>query len=694
MTSSSLLLAVLAGLSVPSGVKAPVVDKKPVVTTVSGVTRTDDYGWLREKGSPAVEAALKAENEFTAAVMKPTEPLQQKLYDELVGFTKEDDSSVPDRHGAYLYYWRTVKGQEHPLLCRKKTDAAPEQVVLDLNALRAKEKYAGQGDADVSDDGNLLAYSVDTTGFREFTLKVRDLKTGKDRSEAIKHTTSLAWAADNKTIFYTVEDAAKRSYRVYRHIVGSAKDALVVEEKDERFSLEVDRTRDGAFVVLASTSMTSSELSVLDAKKPTGAFRVVLPRAPDVLASIEHRRGLFYLRLNDTGREARLVTLPETAAADAGFTEVIAPSATAPLEDVDVYDSFYTVTERVNGLATARMIDFASGTSTPIAATTPIYQSWTQSQHDNATTVWRYGYESLVTPPSIFDRDLKTGAVTLRKTQEVPGYDPTKFTEERVFATAKDGTKIPISIAYRKDLKRDGSAPLLLQGYGAYGYANDVDFSTERLPLLERGVVIALAHVRGGGELGKTWHDGGRLANKANTFSDFVSCAETLIAQKYTRADKLAITGASAGGLLMGAVLNQRPELFRAALVEVPFVDVASTMLDESLPLTVTEFEEWGNPKTEADFKRMLSYSPYDNVAPKKYPSVLVTSSYNDSQVMYFEPAKWVAKLRANQKGPGVILMRMEMDPAGHGGKSGRYEELHEHAFTHAFLLSELGVGQ
>ena len=671
----------------------PVAKKIPHVVELHGERRVDDYFWLRGKTNAAVLAHLKAENKYTDAVMKPTEKLQGALYTEMVARIKEDDASVPYRKGEWFYYSRTEKGKQYSIHCRKRGSLdAKEEITLDLNKLASGHKFLSVGTFTVSDDGNLLAYSLDFTGFRQYTLFVKDLRTGKPGPEKIVKTGSVVWAADNRTLFYTIEDEAKRQYRLYRHALGGKKDELIFEEKDEMFDVSAARSRSQEWLFAGSTSKTTSEVRCLRADQPAGAWRVISPREPDHEYDVDHHGDKFYIRSNKAGRNFRLVSAPVADPAQKNWVEVIPHRKNVMLTGVDFFKDFYVREEREGGLPQLTLTEFASGRTRRIAFPEPAYDVSGAENAEWATGKFRYGYESLVSPHSTYDYDLATGQSTLLKRTEVRGgFDPANYTSERVHATASDGTRIPIALVYRRGFARDGRAPLLLDGYGAYGIANDVGFSHARLSLLDRGFVFAIAHIRGGGELGKVWHDQGRMMNKKNTFTDFIAAAEFLVAEKFTAKDRLIITGGSAGGLLMGAVTNLRPDLCKAVVTHVPFVDLINTMYDETLPLTVTEFEEWGNPKKKEEYDYLKSYCPYSNLAAKAYPTILVKTSLNDSQVMYWEPAKYVAKLRTLKTDSNPLLLKINL-AAGHGGASGRYDYLHETAFDYAFILGQAGI--
>jgi len=674
----------------------PVAKKAPKTTEINGRTMVDNYYWLRDKKNPEVKAYLEAENAYTDAVMKPTEGLQKKLYDEMLSRIKETDIEVPYKEGDYFYYSRTEAGKQYQIHCRKKGGMdAPEEVVLDVNEMAKGQKFMSLGAYNVSDDGNLLAYTTDNTGFRQYSLAVKDLRTGKLLPDHAERVGSVVWANDNKTIFYTVEDdTTKRQYQVYRHTAGtSGSDKLAYEEKDEKFDVYAAKTRSKAYIVLFSASHTTSEARYIPAGEPAAERKVMQPRKQGVEYYPDHNGNFFYIRVNDTGRNFRLVKAPVTDPRSQNWQEVVPHRTNVMLDDTDFFKDYYVLSERENGLPQIRVTDLRSGESRRIEFPEPAYASYGYTNREYDTGKFRYGYQSFITPRSVFEYDMVSGKSTLLKQKEVPGgYDRTRYQVEQIYATASDGVKIPISVVYLKGAKLDGKGPLYLTGYGSYGYSIDIGFNSDLFSMVDRGVVAAVAHIRGGGEMGKAWHDDGRMMHKKNTFTDFVASAEYLVAQGYGSKDRLAIEGRSAGGLLMGAVLNMRPDLFHAALVGVPFVDVMNTMLDETLPLTVGEFEEWGNPKEKPAFDYMMTYSPYDNIEAKKYPNMLVRTSFNDSQVMYWEPAKYVAKMRAIRTDHNIMILKTNMDPAGHGGASGRYDRLHEKAFDYAYFLTQMGI--
>jgi oligopeptidase B len=674
----------------------PIAKKVPHISEVNGQKLVDNYFWLRDKPNPEVRAYLEAENEYTEAVMRPSEVFQLRLYAEMLGRIKETDVEVPYKEGDYFYYTRTEAGKQYSIRCRRKGSMeAPEEVLLDVNELAKGHAFMSIAAFAVSSDGNLLAYSYDNTGFRQFTLAVKDLRTGQTLGDHAERVGSVVWAKDNHTLFYTQEDAiSKRQYRMYRHTTGSGEaDALVYEEPDERFDVSAFKTRSQDFIFLMSTSHTTTEARYLPAIDPAAEWKVLEPRKQGVEYYPDHNAESFYIRVNDTGRNFRLVKAPTTDPGSRNWHEVLAHSSGIMLDDVDFFRNFCVFYQRENGLPQIRVTDLRSGKSQRIDFPEPAYAAYPYINRVYDTAEFRYGYQSPITPASVFAYDMEKGTSVLLKQKEVPGgYDAKKYQVEQIYAVAADGVKVPISVLRLKTAKLDGTGPLYLYGYGSYGISIDMFFNANIFSMVDRGVVAAVAHIRGGGEMGKSWHDAGRMMNKKTTFTDFISCAEDLVKRGYGSKNRLVIEGRSAGGLLMGAVLNIRPDLFKAALVGVPFVDVMNTMLDETLPLTVGEFEEWGNPKEKAAFDYMMTYSPYDNIAAKAYPDMLVKTSFNDSQVMYWEPAKYVAKMRAIRTDHNVLILKTNLSPAGHGGASGRYDRLHEAAFDYAYILREMGI--
>ncbi|MFN2529947.1 MAG: S9 family peptidase [Pyrinomonadaceae bacterium] len=674
----------------------PVAEKKPKTTQIHGATLVDNYFWLREKANPAVMSYLQAENSYAEAMMKPTAALQEKLYNEMLSHIKQTDQSVPYRWGTYFYYNRTIEGQQYPIFCRKRgsVDAA-EEIVLDQNELAKGQKFMSIGAFVPSDDGNLLAYTTDNTGYRQYTLHVKDLRKGQLFPENIERVDNVVWAADNKTVFYVTEDAVtKRSDKFFRHELGSDKSDLIYDEKDELFDIGVGRSRDQAMILLGAYSKTSTEFRYLPSSDPSAALKVVLPRQPDHEYDVDHRGDLFYIRTNKGAKNFRVVTAPVADPSEKNWKEFVAHKPAVKIEGIDMFADYAVLSEWENGLQQLDVVDFKTNKHRHIEFPEPVYSTGLGANREFDSTVVRYNYNSLVSPNSVFDYDMKTGKSTLLKQTEVPGgFYKSNYKSERVFATASDGTKIPMSMVYRKGVKLDGSAPLLLYAYGSYGISIPPTFSASRLSLLDRGVIYVIAHIRGGGELGEEWRQAGRMMNKMNTFTDFIACGDHLVKSKYTSSDRIVIQGGSAGGLLMGAVSNMRPDLFKAVIAQVPFVDVLNTMLDASLPLTTSEYIEWGNPNEKPAFDYMKQYSPYDNVAKKAYPAMLVKVSVNDSQVPYWEGTKLVAKLREMKTDNNPLLLKVNFG-AGHGGSSGRYDALRETAFDYAFALWQMNINE
>jgi len=679
--------------------KPPVARIEEVTTTLHGQTLVDPYAWLKDttRKDPEMLAHLGAENDFCKQSMAHLEEFQKELFDEMLGRIQEDDSSVPSRKGNFWYYSRTVVGKQYSIWCRKEGSLdADEQVLLDENALADGHDFFKLGAFAVSPDHSLLAYATDTDGSERFVLRFRDLATGQDLPDVIDNLKpSIEWANDNQTLFYVVSDEADRPYRLFRHLLGTEKsqDVLVHDESDERFYLSIDKTRDERFLLLELGSSVTSEVSVLDAGDPTGSFRVIHPRQQDMEYDVAHHGGHFYIRTNDQAVNFKLVRTPTDNPGKANWQEVIPHRPAVYLTGVRAFADHLVISERDNGLQQLRIRKLSTGDEHYIEFPEPTYSVSGGSNPEFDTTTFRFGYTSPKSPPSVFDYELETRERTLRKEQPVlGGYDKSNYTVERVWATADDGTKVPISLVYRNDLPKDGSRPFWLTGYGSYGMSYPARFSSTRISLLDRGFAVGVAHIRGGGDMGRQWYENGKYLNKKNTFSDFIAAADHLCGESgFTSHDKLVISGGSAGGLLMGAVLNARPDVCRVAVANVPFVDLINTMLDETLPLTVVEWEEWGNPKDDKYFDYMLSYSPYDNVRAADYPAMLITGGLNDPRVGYWEPAKWVAKLRAQKTSDTPLLLKTEMG-AGHGGKSGRYGVLEDVALEFAFALDVLGL--
>jgi oligopeptidase B len=660
-----------------------------------GATVNDDYFWLREKSSPKTVQYLEAENAYTEAMTKGIQPFADALYKEMLARIKQTDLSVPTPRHGYLYYSRTEEGKQYPIQCRRKGNMqAPEEILLDLNELGKDHKFVGLGGFTVSDDQNLLAYTMDYTGFRQFSLYVKDLRTGKTLPDTTERVTSLEWAADNRTIFLTTEDnITKRSDKLWRHVLGSAKFDEIYNDKDELYDVEIGKTRDLKYLILQSESKDTAEAHYLRADHPADAFTLFLPREKGHRYYLDHREGLFYIRTNKPGHNFAIMTAPVANHAPANWKAFLAHRENVRLQDLDLYRDFAVSIEKSDALSQLRLYNFKSGAWKSIEFPEPVYSAFPAGLPDYESQAYRYNYQSFITPSSILDYDVATGKSTLLKQQEVlGGYDPKQYASERLWVTARDGVKVPISIVYKKGFVRDGKGALFLYGYGSYGIGSPATFSSSRTSLLDRGMAYAIAHIRGGDEMGEKWREDGMLMKKKNTFQDFVDCAEFLVQQKWTAKDRLVIEGGSAGGLLMGAVVNMRPDLFKAVHMGVPFVDVMNTMMDATLPLTVGEYLEWGNPNEKAAYDYMKTYSPYDNLEKRPYPAILVTTSFNDSQVMYWEPAKYVARLRTLKTDSNPLLLKIKMDPAGHGGASGRYDRLHDTAFEYAWMLSQAGI--
>ncbi len=674
----------------PAGPTPPRAPQRAHVTTVHGDTRLDQYFWLRDREDPAVLEYLRAENAWTEMVMAHTRELQETLYRELLGRIQETDLTVPELERGWLYYIRTEAGLQYPILCRRRdVDGAPEAVLLDQNERGAGLGYYRAAGLTVSPDQRRLAWGEDTSGSEEYVVHVKDLETGAILSDAIPGTSgNLAWAADSATLFYVTLDAARRPSRVWRHRVGAeGPDALVYEETDEAFWVGVELSKSRAFLFIESASHATSETRYTPADRPDTAFRLVRPRMTGIEYDVTHRGDRFYLVTNKGARNFQLVSVPVSDPSTA-WQVVIPPTESIKLDAVEAFAGHLVVYEREGGLPQIRIIDIDAGMSHRVAFPEPVYNVRRHGNPEWNSRVVRFTYTSLVTPASVIDYDMDARTWTLRKEQVIPsGYDRTLYRSARLQATAQDGVQVPISLVWKEPLERNGGRPMYLQAYGSYGINFDPSFSSHYLSLLDRGFIVGIAHVRGGEEMGRRWYDEGKQKKKRNTFTDLIACAEHLVAQGYTSSDRLAVTGGSAGGLLMGAVTNLRPDLFATVVADVPFVDVVNTMLDPTLPLTVIEYDEWGNPTAdESAYRYILSYSPYDNVAPRAYPHLLVTAGLNDPRVAYWEPAKWTAKLREHKTDDNRLLLRTNMG-AGHAGASGRYDYLREVAFRYAFVL-------
>jgi oligopeptidase B len=688
----------------PSTPLPPVAEKRTIETTLHGEKRRDDYAWLRDRKDPRVIAHLEAENAYTEAMTRAQQPLRDRLYAEILGRIQQTDLTVPYRKGGWLYLVRTEEGKQYPIHLRRPagpgtgTDAAPDpadEVLLDVNLLAAGHPFMAVGDFEVSPDERFLAFTTDSTGYRQYRLQVKDLSTGDLLPLDADRVTSVAWAADSRTLFFTQEDpVSKRSHRLYRLDPGQAEPVLLHEEKDERFDVSVRETRSGEWLLHTISSHTTSEVRALRMARPRDAWVTLAPRVHEREYYVDHRKGEFWIRVNDKGRNFRLVTAPVATPGPGHWKEVVPHRDDVMLTGVSCFAGHVVLSEREDALPHLTVLEPERRRSRRVPFAEAAYTVGPSANEQFDTGLFRYTYQSFLTPPSVFDLDVATlGSKLLKRTPVLGGWDPDRYAMERTQVEAADGASIPLTLLYRKGFRREGTAPCLLYAYGSYGVASNVAFSSARFSLVDRGVVYALAHIRGGGDLGKQWHDAGRMEHKMNTFTDFLACAEHLKRERVCAPDRLAIQGGSAGGLLMGAVVNLRPDLFSAVLSQVPFVDVINTMLDESLPLTVSEFEEWGNPKLPADYARMRRYSPYDNLAAVKHPPMLVKTSLNDSQVGFWEPAKYVAKLRTLDQGGGPFLFKCNMG-AGHGGASGRYDALREVAFDYAWLLTTLGADE
>ena len=704
MTIVLLLLSLLfvASCSLPM---APDPSVPPVARRVHhenhwhGEVYVDDYYWLRNKETPEVRAYLEAENAYTGHRTAHLKPMQDRIYEELVARVQQTDQDVPMRLRGYYYYTRTEEGLQYPVRCRRRAaadgafdPAAAEEVLLDRNEMAAGLDFLSFGDIAVSDGDDRYAYTTDVTGFRQYTLHVRDLDTGKVHEDLAERVTGVVWAADGETLFYVTEDATtKRSDKLWRLRLGGAPE-LLYEEVDELYAINVTRTRDGRYVLLSATSTDTYEWSFLDAGAPAGDFAVLLPREKGHRYSPTHRDGVWYLRTDKDALNFRVVRAAVADPRPEKWEEVVPHRDDVFVARFEVFAGHAVVQEKQRGMARFRVHDFESGQWRQIDFPEAVYAAGSGGNPEWTSTRYRIDYESMVTPPCVFDYDLDTLERELKKQREVRGYDPAQYETVRVDAKARDGALIPVSLVYKVGTPRDGSAPLWLYGYGSYGSSISPSFNSDRISLLDRGVVFAIAHIRGSRTLGESWRRDGMLMKKKNTFYDFVDAADGLIEAGWTSEARLMAEGGSAGGLLMGAVANLRPDLFCAIHSAVPFVDVMNTMMDASMPLTVGEYLEWGNPNEKEAFDYMMSYSPYDNLEAKAYPATLVTTSFNDSQVMYWEPAKYVAKLRALKTDDNELLLKTKLEAAGHGGASGRYDRWRDRAFEMAWMLTQAGV--
>jgi oligopeptidase B len=692
----SLIVSCLPVCLAQQSIIPPIAKIVPKTDTLFGDVRVDNYFWLRNRANPEVRKYLEAENGYTEAMMKHTEEFQEQLYKELLGRIKETDFSVPEKIDDYYYYTRTEEGKQYPIYCRKKGSLeASEEILLDQNVLAVGHNYLEIGIFKVSPNHQLLAFSVDTNGSESYTLYVKDTKTGNLLEDQIPNTSySAEWANDNETIFYTVLDQTKRPYKLYRHTLGQnpQADFLLHHETDPAYEVSVSKTKSKEYLLMNLESETTSEVRYLKADRPAEDFKIVHPRQHEMEYSIEHHGEKFFILTNDNAENFKLMEAPIDDPAKKNWKEVIPHSDSVKIDGIDVFKNHLVVYERERGLKRIRIGNLTNNEVHYVDFPEPVYTFWQTRNPDFDTNLLRFNYTSLVTPRSVFDYNMDTKTRQLKKQEEVlGGYDPSLYQSERIFAKAEDGTMIPISLVYKKGMVKDGNNPLLLYGYGSYGASSEPTFSSIHLSLSDRGFIYAIAHVRGGGEMGRFWYDQGKLLHKKNTFTDFIACAEHLIAGKYTSRDKLVISGGSAGGLLMGAVTNMRPDLFKVVVAQVPFVDVLNTMLDPSLPLTVIEYEEWGNPNHKEYYDYIKSYSPYDNVVAKNYPYMLITAGLNDPRVSYWEPAKWTAKLRAQKTDQNLLLLKTKME-SGHFGATGRYDYLKDVAFEYAFIFDVLGI--
>jgi len=674
----------------------PVAPVIPKIDTVFGEVRVDNYYWLRERDNPQVTAYLEAENRYTEAVMKPTEGLQEKLFEEMRGRLKETDMSVPIKVDSFYYYHRLEEGQQYGVYCRRlKSLDAPEEVLLDENTAAAGYGYYNVGNLTVSHDHRLIAYAVDTAGSEIYTIYFKDLAGGRILDDVIPNAApTMEWTLDNMTLFYITYDDILRPYRLVRHTLGTdpAGDPTIYAEPDKEYNLDFALTLDKKYFLITLQAIAATEVRYLSAATPADTFRTILPRKKGIEYTVTHRNDQFYIRTNETGKNFALFQAADADPARSGWKEVIPARDTVMIAGLDLFRDYLLVYERIAGIIHVRVLNLAEGGEYEIEFPEPIYVVWPTGNAGFVTDLFRFNYTSLVSPMAVYEFNLKTKQRTLLKQYEVlGGYDPTQYVSERIYARASDGAMVPISMVYKKGIRRDGSSPVYLTGYGAYGYAVDPTFSSNRLSLLDRGFIFAIAHIRGGDEMGRDWYEQGKLLQKMNTFTDFIACAEKLIADGYASPNRLIAEGGSAGGLVMGVIATLRPGLFRIIVANVPFVDGINTMLDESIPLTINEYDEWGNPNHEEYYRYMRAYSPYDNVKAQPYPSMLITGSLNDASVQYWEPAKWTAKLRAMNTGNLRIALKINMG-AGHGGASGRYESLREKAFEYAFILNELDL--
>jgi len=675
----------------------PDVKKVPKELTIHGDTRIDNYYWLNQRENPEVIDYLEAENAYTKTVMKSTEDFQEELYEEIVGRIKKDDESVPYKDNGYYYYTRFEKGKEYPIYCRKKNNLDnPEEILLDVNAMAEGFSYYSVSGLSVSTNNKLLAFGVDNVSRRKYTIHFKDLETGKILDDNIPLTTgSAVWANDNKTVFYTQkDDITLRSERIFRHELGEdyKNDIEIFYESDETFSVFVGKTKSKKYIIIGSSSTLSSEYQFLDADKPSGNFRIIHARERDLEYGVDHYEGYFYIRTNMNASNFKLMKTPVNKTDKSNWEDIIPHREDVFLGDFEIFEDYLVINEKKNGLTEIRIINNKNDSDHYLDFGEEVYTAGISVNMDFDSELLRYSYSSFTTPNSVYDYNMNTKKKILLKQAEVVGdFNAEDYEGKRLWATATDGVKVPLSMVYKKGMLKDGKNPLLLYAYGSYGSSMSASFSSVRLSLLDRGFIYVIAHIRGGQEMGRYWYEDGKLLKKKNTFTDYIDCARYLVDEKYTDTDRLFAEGGSAGGLLMGAVLNMAPDMFRAVIAGVPFVDVVTTMLDESIPLTTGEFDEWGNPKIKEYYDYMLSYSPYDNVKAMDYPAILITTGLHDSQVQYFEPAKWIALLRDLKTDNNILIMDCDME-VGHGGASGRFKRYKRVAFEYAFLMNFMGI--
>jgi len=677
-------------------VKPPVAKKIEKKLIKHGDVRIDNYYWLNERDNPEVIEYLKAENNYTKEMMKHTEKLQEKLYKEIIGRFKQNDESVPYFKNGYYYYSKYEEGKEYPIYCRKKGSLnAKEEVMLNVNEMAKGHNYYAVVGLSVSPDNKLLSFGVDTVGRRKYVIHFKNLKTGEILPDKVENTTgSSVWANDNKTVFYTIKDKTLRSYKIVKHLLGTMpdKDTVAYHEQDPTFDVFVYKTKSDKYIIIGSSSTMSDEYRFIDASKPNDKFKIIQKRERGLEYSVNHFENYFYIVTNLDAKNFKLVKTSVNKTSKENWEDVIPYNEQVFMEGIDIFKNYLVVSMRENGLPMLKVINWNKKEEHYIKFDEETYAVYTSYNPEFNTDILRFNYTSLTTPNSTYDYNMKTKERKLLKRQEVVGdFKPENYESKRLFATAKDGVKVPISIVYKKGLKKDGKNPLLLYGYGSYGYSMEPYFSSVRLSLLDRGFVYAIAHIRGGQEMGRSWYEDGKLLKKKNTFTDFIACGEYLVKEKFTSPDRLFAEGGSAGGLLMGAVVNMKPELFKGVIAAVPFVDVVTTMLDDTIPLTTAEYDEWGNPNIEKYYFYMKSYSPYDNVEAKDYPAMLVTTGLHDSQVQYFEPAKWVAKLRDLKTDNNLLIFDIDME-SGHGGTTGRFKRYKRTALEYAFLLDLAGI--